>query len=607
VTWILTSAAALLALLVNARNLGLTPWLEGSVFSFADHAAARIMVTPRNDTLNAIGDTTVLAATVTDHRGAVLSGARVIWAAADSAVVSVDSTGAVVARGPGSTWVAATVRDLTARALLTVWQIPRRVLIAGDSAVRIQQGDTLQFAAIALDARGHRIAQVTPRWQSRDTTVVQVDSLGTAIGRSAGHSRLWAAVGGSMADVGVEVELTATAVEVLGGDHQHAIAGRPLPGPIVLRAMSPEGRPVPGAVATVMTGDGEGQALPRDVVADRDGRFRITWTLSRHAGPQRVMVRLSTTDSLFSVFAEADPEPGTTRTELLSPRPEGRAGAFLVEPVRLRFTDTSGAALAGVPVSWRLLDGGTVEAPARTDSLGEALARWQLGPHPGPQRLLAQIGSPRAIPAFRVTASALPGPPAALAVGSGSGQVGQAGRPLAKAIAVVVRDSAGAPVPGVNLTASTPTGSIAIPVQTTDSAGRVAFRWTLGPEAGPQTLRVRAESVPHEAGATATAVPGPPVNLELLETPAKSGQPRRLVATVTDVNGNPVQGASVRFVARGGRLSASSQTTDLTGRARVSWTPGRDVTAERVTATVRGTQLRALYPATSESGTARSP
>ena len=607
VTWILTSSAALLALLANARSLGLTPWLEGSLFSFADHAAARIMVSPRSDSLDAIGDTIPLVATVSDHRGAVLSGARIHWAAADTTVVSVDSSGTVVARGPGSTWVSATVRDLTARAVLTVRQIPRRVLIAGDSSVRIQQGDTLQFAAIALDGRGHRIAQVTPRWQSRDTTVVQVDSLGTAIGRSAGHSRLWAAVGGSMADVAVEVKLTATAVEVLSGDHQHAIAGNPLPGPIVLRALSPEGRPVPGAIATIMTGDGEGQALPRDLVADRDGRFRFTWTLSRHAGPQRGLIRLSTTDSLFGVLGEADPEPGTTVTELLGSQPEGRAGTFLVEPVRLRFTDTTGAALAGVPVSWRLLDGGAIDAPARTDSLGEAQARWQLGPHPGPQRLLAQIGSPRTIPAFRVTASALPGPPASLTLVAGGGQVGQAGRQLAKTIVLAVRDSAGNPVPGVSLAVSPSTGSVADLAPATDSVGRAVVRWALGTQAGPQTLRVRSESVPIEAGVTATAVAGPAAALELAETPGKPGQPHRLVATVTDLNSNPVQGAKVQFVSPGGRLSATSLTSDATGRARVTWTPGRDALSQRVTATIRGTRLSAVLPPATSPGAPRSP
>ena len=116
-TWTLTTATALFSVLANARNLGLTDWFGAAGLSFADHAAQRVLVTPRTDSLYAVGDTIMLAAIVTDRRGAVLAGAQLRWESQDSSVVAVDSSGAVVARGAGRTLVTAWVRDHSASAL----------------------------------------------------------------------------------------------------------------------------------------------------------------------------------------------------------------------------------------------------------------------------------------------------------------------------------------------------------------------------------------------------------------------------------------------------------------------------------------------------------
>ena len=398
VTWTLTTAAALTALLVNARNLGLTAWFGAVDLSFADHAAYRVVVTPRADSLFAVGDTAVLAATVTDRRGAVLTGALLHWRTEDSNVVAVDSAGTVVARGPGRTRVTATVRDLTAGAMIFVLQRPARVLIAGDSSFRIRQGDTMQFAAIALDARGHRIANAAPRWRTGDSTIITVDSLGTAIAHGAGRTRLWATAGEGGAEVAIDVERTASIVAVVSGADQRAPAGKRLADPVVIRALGRDGQPVPGTTVSFSTSDGEGQVDPITATADREGRVRVNWTLSPHPGPQRLIARIGSVDSAFTVGAEAEPVPGNTRVELIGVMPAAPAGLPLPQPVVVRFTDTAGAALVGIPVTWTLLDGGSVEASARTDSLGTAAASWTLSPRAGKQRLLAQVGSARTIP-----------------------------------------------------------------------------------------------------------------------------------------------------------------------------------------------------------------
>jgi len=125
-TALITTGAAFAALLVNARNLGVNEWL-----GLADYAVSRVWILPRADTLRAIGDTSLLAATVTDERGAALTGVNLRWRTSDSAVVTVDSSGTIVARGPGTAVITAAVRDRFAEARIVVRQLPVRVAQRG--------------------------------------------------------------------------------------------------------------------------------------------------------------------------------------------------------------------------------------------------------------------------------------------------------------------------------------------------------------------------------------------------------------------------------------------------------------------------------------------
>ena len=597
-TWTLTTAAALLTLFVNARNLGLTAWFGVLDVSFADHAAYRVVVTPRADSLFAVGDTAVLAATVTDRRGAVLTGALLHWHTEDSNVVAVDSAGTVIARGPGRARVTATVRDLTAGAMIAVMQHPARVLIAGDSALRIRQGDTMQLAAIALDARGHRIANATPHWRTGDSTIVTVDSLGTAIANGAGHTRLWATAGDGGAEVAVDVELTATSVAVVSGGDQRGLAGRRLPEPLVLRALARGGEVVAGATVMFSTEDGEGQLDPVNATADHDGRVRVNWTLSPHPGPQRLIARLGSVDTVFTVGAEAEPVPGNTRAELIGGMPVAPAGLRLPQPVVVRFTDTAGTALVGVPVTWTLLDGGSVEISSRTDSMGTATAGWTLGPRAGKQRLLAQVGSTRAIPPLTITATAEARAPAGISIVTGQGQVAPVGKLLSKPVVIVLRDSLGNGIAGASISARTAQGRLADTAPTTNSQGRATLRWTLGPTAGDQTVQLRMPGLDSVAEVVAHAAAGAPAKVTVTALPptkGTTGNATGIVATVTDALGNPVPNAQVAFVITGGTPTAARTKSDASGRATVSWVPASPG-KQRVTAAVTGTKIRVTVP-----------
>lgn len=509
-TGILTTTAALFALAVNARNLGLTPWLGLLDLNFADHAASRIVLTPRSDTLRALGDTAVLTATVTDAHGAALAGATLRWRSVDSSIAAVDSGGVVVARAPGRTSIEVSVRQVTARATIHVVQRPASITLVGDSAVRLADGDTLRLLAQAQDARGHRVLGLLPRWETADSAVLSVDSLGLARALAPGRAYVRVSAADQQARLRVDVALAPAALVLQSGEGQRALAGRRLPDPVVVQVRARAGQPVPGAVVVLEAEDGGGRVEPDTAVSDADGRVRVAWLLSPRAGVQHLEARAPGVDSALVVSAEADPAPGNVRIEVLSPELRGVAGEELPQPVLVRLTDTLGLALGLVRIGWSTLEGGTIAGSARTDSAGGAQAYWTLGRRAGRQRLLVQVGNPRLIPATPVIAAAEAGAPSGLVLQAGQGQRASAGTRLPKAIVVLVRDAHGNPVAGAGLAVAPGTGSVEDSVLTTGADGRASLRWTLGPAAGEQRLVLRLAGTAASVQVTATSRAAPP-------------------------------------------------------------------------------------------------
>ena len=591
ITALITTGAALAALLVNARNLGVSQWL-----GLADHAVRRVWVLPRADTLRAIGDTTVLAATITDERGAALTGVSLRWRSSDSAVAIVDSSGAVVARGPGIAVVTAAVRDRVAEARIVVRQTPVRVAVLADSVVALLEGDTVRFSAQAVDARDYPIRELAPWWRSEDSSIVTVDSAGRAIARAPGQVSLAAVYGNFDARITAQVELAPAAVELVAGGDQRLPAGGTLPRPVVVRVRSRGGAPVPDIPVAFAPADGEGIAAPDTAFTGRDGEARTTWTLSHRPGRQRLVASVGALDSVLVVVAEADPLRGNTVVTPVDTALTGMVSDTLRDLVTVRAADSSGAALVDVPVSWTALDRGTVEPlDTRTDSAGEARARWVLGPRAGVQRVRVQVGNPRTVPPVTITARATPGAPARLVVVSGQGQAGTVGARLSKAVILGVRDASGNGVPGVPVAVKVLQGTVTDSAPVTDSTGHVAIRWDLSRQVGAHGIELRVTGVDTVVRATARARPGSAVNVSFRDPPSRgtAGVRMRLAALVTDAYGNPVPNTVVVFSANAGALTAARVATDSAGAALTRWTPAAVPPEQTLVATIRGTSIKA--------------
>ena len=592
---LVTTLAAIVGLLVNARSLGLTPWLSLGGLSFANLQVRRVSLAPAHDTLRALGDTLQLAATVTDAHGEVVSGATLVWASDDSGVVTVDSSGAVVARSPGAATITATAHEHVGAARVTVAQQVASVVIVRDTALRLAEGSSLQLAAHALDARGRLVPGRPVAWASADTAVLAIAPSGSASARSPGRTAVTATVEGLSASIPAEVVLAPASMRLVAGEGQRGPAGRRLPRAVTVEVLSRTGRPVPGTAVTFASAEAQGSVSPAAATTDRSGRAAATWSLGSEPGRQHLEISAAGLDSALQVEAEADPVPSNTRVEQAGDVPRGPVGAPLAAPVGVRVTDAHGAALADVPVAWTTADGGIDALGARTDSLGQAWARWTLAVRAGTQRARVQVGNPRTMPPFAVTATAFPGSAAAAVIESGAAQQGPVGATLRRPIVARLTDKDGNAAAGASVRVIAGSGSVPDTLLMADAHGRVTVRWTLGRQAGTQALEFRA-GAGAPARVTATARPLEPANIAPGAAP-RSGSagralPRPIVFTVTDAYGNAIGDVQVVFASSAGSVAPARVMTDARGQAATRWTLGSQPGDQALRAMVRGTPAK---------------
>lgn len=563
------------------------------------HAAVRwVGVTPTADTATAIGDTIQLAVTATDSRGNALMGAPTAWSSTDTAVASVDSGGTVVARSGGATAIMVTIGGKTARMHVYVQQTPAALQLEGDSVFRVPEGERARAVAQVVDGRGHEIPGLGARWRSSDASVAAIDSLGNTTGIAPGRTTITAAYNGLVAQLPVEIYPVPASLTLLGGDGQRAPVGRRLNQPVLVQVVSRSGRPIEGVPVRFTLDEGAGRMEPAVDSSDAQGIARSAWTLGGGPGRQSLSVNAEGVVNPTLITAEAEPVAANTRIAVVSEHLEGPVSGPLPEPVTIRITDTSGVALGDVPVAWTASDDGSVIAnESRTDSLGEAHARWTLGPKSGSQRAYVQVGNPRVMPRFEVKAVALAGAAAGLSLVNGKKYEGTVGAVLKPLPELRVVDRTGNPVPGAPVTLLPSGGTLADSAPATDSTGRVRVAWILGREAGLQRITARVEGVARAVEISARARAAGPANLTFV-TP-KPGTAQRAIQSLdvdlTDAYGNPVADQPVVFSSKVGSVSPARVMTDSHGRAHTRWTPGTKAGQRTLLAAVKGTDARATF------------
>jgi len=172
-------------------------------------------------------------------------------------------------------------------------------------------------------------------------------------------------------------------------------------------------------------------------------------------------------------------------------RQTAAAGTMLPTPIVVRVRATDGSPVAGVPVSFAVqLGNGTVTpATVMSDANGEVQTRWMLGGHQHAHELLTSV--PGVDP---VTLTATGIIPSELLVAQGNNQSAKAGAALPVQIVLRIVGANNTPIPGipVTLVVTAGGGSLNPASATTNTAGEITVRWTLGNQAGLQNVQATA-------------------------------------------------------------------------------------------------------------------
>jgi adhesin/invasin len=231
-----------------------------------------------------------------------------------------------------------------------------------------------------------------------------------------------------------------------------------------------------------------------------------------------------------------------------------------------------------------------------TDAAGLATAsRWTLGATVGVNTVTATVPG---LPSVTFSATGAAGPAVVMAVESGDNQTAQAGRAVALAPTVVVRDAQGNPVVGITVTfAATLGGGTVIGArQVTDAAGTAQVGgWFLGTTPGANTLTATAAGLP-SVTFSATSAAGAPVlmiafsgnNGAAITGTALTAPP---TVRVTDASGNPVSGVTVTFVvvSGGGTVTGAQVTFQASAAAVIAIVTPLPPTTATLTATFQVT------------------
>ncbi|MEW5931484.1 MAG: Ig-like domain-containing protein, partial [Gemmatimonadota bacterium] len=500
---------------------------------------AVLRISPEEDTLNAVGATIALAATVLDPSGQPVPAASVVWASLDPAIAVVDAEGQVTSLGMGVARITGGSGGKTDTVRVHVKQGPASLRLRPKDPVLNAVGDTLRLQADGQDSSGRALDPAAVKWTSLSPAVATVDGVGLVTARATGTARVAAEFGGRADTVTVTVRqlvasvaVTPGAPTVQAGQAQQMVAaakdsnGNDIPG-VAFAWMSSNPAAATVSGAGVVSAVAPGVSYVTATAGSRSGTATVTVTANPGTVPARVAI---------------EPEAGTLDALGAS----AQLGATVYS--------AAGGAMAGVATSWSSLDAGV----ATVDGAGRVTARAV-----GTARIVATAGAladTAAITVRQVVASVAVSPSAPTV------QAGQS-----QQLTAAARDANGNDVPGVAF-AWTSSNSAAA---TVDGSGTLR-----GVAAGVSYVTAAAAGRSAVATVTVTADPGT-VASRVAVTPETAtldalGATAQLGATVYSAAGSAMAGAPLAWSS----LDAGVASVDASGRVTA-----RAVGAARIVAT----------------------
>jgi uncharacterized protein YjdB len=327
---------------------------------------SRVAVSPEAATLDALGATTQLGATVYSAAGSAMSGASVGWSSLDAGVATVDASGRVTARATGTARIVATAGTLVDTATVTVRQLVAAIAVSPAAPV-VAEGATQQMTATASDANGNLIPGVAFAWTSSNTPVATVDAAGVARAVAAGVSYLTAGAGGKTATVTFTVTATTVQAAVATVSVEPGSATVVVGGSVLLTASARDaagkaitGRPVAWSTSNPAVATVSASGMVTGVAV---GSATITATVEGKTGTSTITV-------------SADPATTPARISV-SPRADTLSALGAATQLRATVYSAAGGAISGAAVSWTSLSAGvaTVDASGRVTAKAVGTAR----------------------------------------------------------------------------------------------------------------------------------------------------------------------------------------------------------------------------------------
>jgi adhesin/invasin len=466
----------------------------------------------------------------------------------------------------------------------------------------------LPFTARVSDAFNNPIAGVKVYWtRKHGNGAVAADSSFT-------NGTGLAAVGYTLGAIGtdsVEAKIAGTSatfmfhataisgapatMAIVLGNAQSDTVGRLLTDSLAVTVASATAFPVVGTpvVWTVLRG---GVVTSDTTLTDSTGRAAVGYTLGTVTGTDSVRAQAGGTSAVFT--ANALTGAPAAIAVLSGDAQSDTTGLVLPNPFIVRVADAFDNPVAGTKVYWNVVSGGGDLAvdSSFTNGSGQTFAGYTLGPVAGTDTISATLACGCGSVTF--TATAIAAAPASIATVSGDSQTVVVNR-VADTLAVVVRDGANTPLPGVKVdwaffpavgsfTEVLPAG---IQSTYTDSLGIARGVYTAGTQAG--TVRIEASVAGHIDSLYLFSVADTASAIVVAAGDAQADTagyvlPSPLIVQVRDAFNNPVAGTLVHWsvVSGSGILSLDSSFTNASGQAFTGYTLGPVAGTDTISATL---------------------
>ncbi len=460
-------------------------------------------------------------------------------------------------------------------------------------------GDTVRLVATATDRFGTSLPGAATARDRDQPDVAAVDSTGIVVARGEGAAAVSVTIGSQSAQAQVlvhpiveEVHLSFDSTLRVPEGHFRQVFARALDARGFELARTPVWVSSDSTVATVDSSGSVWGVAP--------GRTRLAATVEGVTA--HTEIRVVPAPAFVTVRGEGQRAP---------------AGQPLAEPTEVEVLSDRRQPIGNVPVEFVAVDphGNASVDTTLTDPAGRARTRWILTDVPGQQRLRITVDGFDS--SITVMAEADPIAANTRVVPVSSAVRGLVGEPLAEPYGVLVTDSIGRVLPTVPVSWAPLDGGVVTPAaERTDSLGRAWAKWTLGPTAGKQRIRVQVGSGRTAPPATLSvgAGPGPPASAVVV----RGGDQRatvgaaleRIIIDVRDSFGNPIPGADLALSPAAGNVLDSAVQTDSSGHVAVSWTLGREAGLQRLSVRLPTSPLGPATPRSNQcsgNGCLRKP